>query len=298
VEDGKPSQTAQMVAMLRARHFLHEPEPKILRDGLAQTLGGAETPAHVDGYLGQIQQAFTGLSDSDTAAKFLRQLEHSVCVRQRLLEEELAVAKRNGAAQFIVLGAGLDSTAYRARELCEGLKVFEVDHPASQKWKRERLAQSGIDLPDNLEFLPFDFENTTLAEALDKGGVAQDAVTVFSWMGVHMYLPDEAVKATLAVPGSFPTGSVLVMDFIQPEYDTATSEEVNSVADLSKIVSGMSEPFKSKYSVKELADRFTGAGFSSSEFPTVGDFADRYLDGDADRLQMDRRANYLAVARV
>lgn len=298
MEDGKPSQTALMVAMLRARHYLHEPETKILSDSLAQTLGGAETPAHVEGYLSAIHKAFSGLSDDETAAKFVRQLEHSVCIRARLVDEELAEGKKRGVTQFVILGAGLDSTAYRSPELCEGLDIFEVDHPSSQSWKRDCLSKSGVELPENLSFVPFDFENTTLSAALEAGGVSKDKPTMFSWLGVQMYLTDEAVKATLDVMGSFAAGSALVMDFIMPDYDTATTAEESSVEDLRKIVSGMSEPFMSQYSVAELGERFASAGFSSSEFPTVGEFAEQYLSGDKSRLQMNPAAHYLAVARV
>ncbi len=298
MEDGKPSQTALMVAMLRARHYLDEPEPKILRDSLAKILGGAETDQDVSAYLGRIHQAFSALSDSDTATKFVQQLEHSVCIRARLVEEELAAGKMAGVTQHVILGAGLDSTAYRATDLVDGIKVFEVDHPASQKWKRENLTAAGVEIPGNLSFVPFDFENTTLAEALDAGGVSKAEKTVFSWLGVQMYLTDEAVKATLGVLGGFAPCSSLIMDFIMPDYDTATASEENSVEDLRKIVSGMSEPFLSQYSVPELSDRFLQAGFSACEFPTVGDFAERYLNGDTSRLQMNPLANYLAVARV
>ena len=298
MEDGKPSQTALMVAMLRARHFFHEPEPKILRDSLAGLLGGATEPEQVSGYLDRIHGAFSAMSDAETASKFVQQLEHSVCIRARLVEEELAAGKDDGVTQHVILGAGLDSTAYRAGDLCKGIKIYEVDHPASQKWKRENLEKSGISIPDNLSFVPFDFENTTLANALEAGGISKSEKTVFSWLGVQMYLTDEAVKATLDVLGSFGPGSSLIMDFIMPDYDTATTSEENSVEDLRKIVSGMSEPFLSQYSTVELAQRFESAGFSSSEFPTIGDFADKYLAGDTSRLQMNPKANYLAVARV
>ena len=298
MEDGKPSQTALMVAMLRARHFLDEPEPKILRDSLAQKLAGADTKIHVAKYLDTVCQAFSALSDAKTAEKFVRQLEHSVCIRARLVEEEIAEGKKRGVTQHVILGAGLDSTAYRETELCEGLQIFEVDHPASQKWKRDCLRDSGVTIPQNVTFVPFDFENTTLASALDDGGVSREAQTVFSWLGVQMYLTDEAVKATLDVVGSFASGSSLVMDFIMPEYGTASDSEENSVEDLRKLVAGMSEPFLSQYTTEELSSRFHAADFSRCEFPTVGEFADQYLNGNADRLEMDSRANYLAVARV
>jgi len=298
MEEGKPSQTALMVAMLRARHFLHEPEPKILRDSLAGLLGGAPKTEQVTAYLDRIHGAFSAMSDADTASRFVSQLEHSVCIRARLVEEELAAAKARGAAQFVILGAGLDSTAYRAQALCEDLRVFEVDHPDSQAWKKDCLENGGVSIPSNVSFVPFDFENTTLSAALDAGGVDKNQITVFSWLGVQMYLTDEAVKGTLAVLAGFAPGSTLIMDFVSLSYETATSEQKSSVDDLRKIVSGMREPFLSEYSVDELANRFEMAGFGKSEFPTIGALADQYLDGNMDRLEMHPKAQYLAVARV
>jgi len=298
MEDGKPSQTALMVAMLRARHFLHEPEPKILHDSLAGLLSGAPSAEQVSGYLGRIHGAFSAMSDKKTAKRFISQLEHSVCIRARLVEEELAAAKARGATQFVVLGAGLDSTAYRATELLSGMKVFEVDHPDSQSWKKDCLDNGGVTIPSNVSFVPFDFENTTLDAALTAGGVNKSKVTVFSWLGVQMYLTDEAVKATLEVMGGFAPGSSLIMDFVSPSYETATYEQKNSVDDLRKVVAGMREPFRSEYMPELLAERFSGAGFSASEFPSIGEIADRFLDGDLDRLEMHPKAQYLAIARV
>jgi len=298
MEEGKPSQTALMVAMLRARHFLHEPEPKILRDSLAGLLSGAPEAAGVADYLDRIHGAFSAMSDAETAARFVSQLEHSVCIRARLVEEELAAAKQNGAAQFVVLGAGLDSTAYRAADLLSGMQVFEVDHPDSQTWKRDCLKEGGVAIPDNVTFVPFDFENTTLDAALTAGGVDKNQITVFSWLGVQMYLTDEAVRGTLKVMAGFAPGSALIMDFVSPSYDTATTEQKSSVDDLRNIVAGMREPFRSEYMVEDLADRFSDAGFSQSEFPTIGEIADRFLDGNLDRLEMHPKARYLAVARV
>ena len=298
MEEGKPSQTALMVAMLRARHFLHEPEPKILRDSLAGLLGGAPQPEQVSGYLSQIHGAFSAMSDADTASRFVSQLEHSVCIRARLVEEELAEAKARGAAQFVVLGAGLDSTAYREQDLLSGMHVFEIDHPDSQSWKRDCLKSGGVHIPENVSYVPFDFENTTLHEALKQGGVDASKITVFSWLGVQMYLTDEAVRGTLAVMAGFASGSSLIMDFVSPSYKTATNEQKSSVDDLREIVSGMREPFLSEYMPNELGERFRQAGFSSFEFPTIGEFAERFLDGNLDRLEMHPKAKYLAIARV
>jgi len=97
---------------------------------------------------------------------------------------------------------------------------------------------------------------------------------------------------------SFAPGSSLVMDFVSPSYETATSKQKSSVDDLRDIVAGMQEPFLSAYSSEDLGARFSEAGFGSSEFPTIGEFADKFLGGNLDRLEMHPKANYLALARV
>ena len=296
MENGKPSQTAQLVAIMRARHFLSAPEPKILRDNMAFALAGMESPEEVATYMDGTIAAFTALSDRETATKFVQRIEESVCLRARLLEHELIKASQESAAQFVILGAGLDSTAYRLTGPLSNMRIFEVDHPDSQAWKKDRLGQLGIEIPKNLTFVPFDFENSTLSGALEQGGVSALESTVFSWLGVHMYLSDEAVKNTLAVMGKFPKGSLMVMDFIMPQEDYAERQIDDPVSDLAIIVGNMSEPFKSLYNVDELNKRFMEAGFTSAEFPEFGDVL-KSVVGDYKNSSSPENAKYLAIAR-
>lgn len=296
MEAGKPSQTALMVAALRARHFIDAPKPKILKDSLAATVSGLGTHDQIRSYLGMIEKSLATMSDTETAELFVKNIEYSVCARARLVEEELVTAKLKGATQFIILGAGLDTTAYREIDLCSGINVFEVDHPDSQSWKLQQLSDAKIPIPKNLKFVPFDFENTTLMKALSDGGVSTDAITVFSWLGVQMYLTDKAVKETIKVVSSFPPKSSLIMDFVQPEYKEVVSES-DSLDRLRKIVSGMGEPLLSAYSVPELNAVFKDLGLSDSSFPTIGEFTHKYMSSDYD-MKMSDKAQFLAIGRV
>ncbi len=298
MEDGKPSQTALLVAMLRARHYLRAPEPKILRDSLAMGFAGAGAEADVDRYINGIVTAFSAMSEAETAKEFVLRIEESVCFRARLLEEELATAKRKGVTQFVILGAGLDSTVYRHADLMDGLDVFEVDHPDSQKWKREQLSAMGTIIPGNLEFVAFDFENTTLEKALDTHGVDKNKPTVFSWLGVHMYLTEESVINTLNVIGSFPKGSGLVMDFVMPDYSDDVEDMKDPIEQLSKVVASVSEPFKSSFSREALTEVLGNSGLNQVELLTIGDMTDRYFDGNADLFSTPASATYLALAHI
>lgn len=296
--EGQPSQTAFMVAVHRAHHFLTAPEPKILRDSLALPLSGTETPEAVQGFMDMMAVRFAQLSDKETADIFVRRIVDSVCMRSRVVEEILAASRARDMQQLVVLGAGLDSTAYRCTDLTAGLEVFEVDHPATQIWKRERLASAGIDIPDNLRFVSFDFENQTLAEALAAGGVRTDRMTVFTWLGVHMYLTDAAVKATLAVLGSYPEGSDLIMDFISPDYVQTGGLVEDSVDHLAKVVTEMGEPIKSRYHEAELEEMLVASGFGRVEFLNARTLIDRYLDGNNAAFDMPDEATSILTARV
>ena len=296
--EGQPSQTAYMVAAHRAFHYHTAPEPKILYDSLALPLSGAGTPEALHAFMDAMTARFTELSDAETARVFLHRIVASVCMRSRVVEEYLAASRARDMRQLVVLGAGLDSTAYRCTSLTKGMDVFEVDHPATQIWKRERLEAANIDIPDNLKFVSFDFENQTLAEALDAGGVDTNAMTFFSWLGVHMYLTDETVKATLDVLGAYPEGSEMVMDFISPDYEQKDGFVENSVDYLAKVVMEMGEPIKSRYHEPELENILKASGFSSVEYLNARTLKDRYLDGIDAAYDLPDKATSILTARI
>ncbi len=279
--DGSPSRTALMVAAMRAFHHHFAPEPKLLRDSLAMELAGFksqdELKDHVDGLI----TVFAGLSDPETAAQFVLHISHSVCARSALVEAELAAGQNTALVQLVILGAGLDSTAYRCADLTDGMAMFEVDHPATQTWKRERLADIGADIPKNLTYVPFDFERQTLAQALKEGGVAMDKPTLFPWLGVQPYLTHDAVVGVLDVVASFPAGSRIVMDFVSPDYGAADGLNDDGLAQLGAVVSQMGEPFLSRYAPKELETLLKQVGFGSVDFYPGSRIIERFLGGDA-----------------
>jgi methyltransferase (TIGR00027 family) len=118
-------------------------------------------------------------------------------LRNRYAEDELARAVEHGTSQYVILGAGLDSFAYRRSDLLPTLDVYEVDHPASHAWKRARIDELGIKVPARLHYVPIDFERETLTNRLAAGGIDFNAATFFSWLGVTQYLSSSAVLGTL-----------------------------------------------------------------------------------------------------
>ena len=298
MEDGSPSQTALMVAVLRAHHCHFAPEPKILKDTTALSLSGMADLDAVKDYKNGVIEFFSGLSSRETAESFVQQITDSVCMRSRLVEERLTKARKQGLEQLVILGAGLDSTAYRCTEQLNDLPVFEIDHPATQHWKKTRLTECNINLPDNLKFVGFDFENQTLAEALEAGGVRLNAVTMFTWLGVQMYLTPATVQATLAVLGKFPPGSQLIMDFAMPDATHPDEQLQDPVGELNRVVSEMGEPFESTYTEQELETCLKEAGFSDVSFYTVERILDSFLNGNRDICSVPDEACFLLAATI
>ena len=298
MEDGSPSQTALMVAVLRAHHCHFAPEPKILKDTTALPLSGMADLDAVKDYKNGVIEFFSGLSSRETAESFVQQITDSVCMRSRLVEERLTKARTQGLEQLVILGAGLDSTAYRCTDQLNDLPVFEIDHPATQHWKKTRLTECNINIPDNLKFVSFDFENQTLTEALEVGGVCSDAVTMFTWLGVQMYLTPATVQATLAVLGKFPPGSQLIMDFAMPDATHPDEQLQDPVGELNRVVSEMGEPFESTYTEQELETCLKEAGFSDVSFYTVERILDSFLNGNRDICSVPDEACFLLAATI
>ena len=298
MEDGSPSQTALMVAVLRAHHCHFAPEPKILKDTTALPLSGMADLDAIKDYKNGVIEFFSGLSSRETAESFVQQITDSVCMRSRLVEERLTKARTQGLEQLVILGAGLDSTAYRCTDQLNDLPVFEIDHPATQHWKKTRLTECNINIPDNLKFVSFDFENQTLTEALEVGGVCSDAVTMFTWLGVQMYLTPATVQATLAVLGKFPPGTQLIMDFAMPDATHPDEQLQDPVGELNRVVSEMGEPFESTYTEQELDTCLKEAGFSDVSFYTVERILDSFLNGNRDICSVPDEACFLLAATI
>ncbi len=201
MRENRPSATAQRVALRRAAHQLID-EPKVLEDPVALRIVGAESASAL--------QADPHSLERTPLDRYLRAF---MVARSRYAEDELARAIERGARQYVVLGAGLDTFAYRNPYPETELRVFEVDHPATQAWKRERLGEAGIAIPGALTFAPVNFESQTLAEGLRQAEFDLEQCTFFSWLGVTPYLTQEAIDSTLGFVASRPAGSGIVFDY-------------------------------------------------------------------------------------
>jgi methyltransferase (TIGR00027 family) len=203
MDDRQPSQTALAAAAARAAHLVVDQEPLIFRDPTAMALLGDKGEEMV----GYHQRSGDHIVLSGTRAQ--------VTVRSRYTERRLAELAADGLTQYVVLGAGLDSFAYRS-PLAGRVRVFEVDHPATQRWKRDLLAAARITPPDGLRFVAVDLETEPLADRLAANGFDLPAPALVSWLGVSMYLTPEAVAATLAEVGGLAAGTELIMEYALP----------------------------------------------------------------------------------
>jgi methyltransferase (TIGR00027 family) len=197
----QPSQTALTAAAARAAHLIVDGEPVIFADGLAATLLGERA----DEFISYHQAHGTHLVLSCARAQVL--------CRSRFTEDHLAACVRDCVSQYVILGAGLDSFAYRTES---AVRIFEADHPATQQWKRGQLAAAGISVPDSVSFVAMDFERDQLAGRLRQAGFDPSRPALVSWLGVTMYLTQAAISQTLAEIGGFAPGTQLVTDYMLP----------------------------------------------------------------------------------
>jgi methyltransferase (TIGR00027 family) len=191
--------------MRRAAHQLYDAPPLVLEDPIAVAILGP--------YAAEIERT-PGRDPANKPRPFSIALRAFLVARSRYAEDLLAQAVARGVTQYVLLGAGLDTFAHR--NPYPSLRVFEVDHPATQLWKRELLQASTIPEPANLTCVPVDFERESLDNQLHAAGFDSSSPTFFAWLGVVPYLTHEAFRATLAFIASQPPGSGLVFDYSQP----------------------------------------------------------------------------------
>jgi len=258
MQSGQPSRTARAAAVHRAVHQLLE-KGRIFADPLALRILG---------------------EDVEPLARDVEQNPHRramrifIAVRTRFAEDALTAAVSQGVRQLVVLGAGLDTYAYRG-PMRDRLRIFEVDHPATQAWKRQRLAEADIPLPPNLTFAPVDFERETLRDGLAAAGFDPVQRSFFIWLGVVPYLTEEAAFATLSFIGSLPGGAQVVFDYSNPP--DSLSGEMRAVHDARAAhVAEIGESWVSYFESDALAARLRTFGFTEVEDLGPPQIAARY----------------------
>ena len=217
-------------------------------------------------------------------------------VRYRLLADRLPAAHDRGIDQFVILGAGLDTSAFVLPAFAQGWRVFEVDHPATQKWKRQELAARGWRLPANLVFAPCDFETQKLLDALDAVGFERELPAVVSLFGVVLYLTAAATKTLLIELASFSPGSEVVISYSPPPGGPdPVLQEVWGKS--SPKVDETGESFIGHYTASQLDQLARDAGFTDTVQYSVETLNATYLAGRPDGLELHAVEQLLIAVR-
>ena len=258
MQAGQPSHTARGAAAYRAIHQTLE-RGIIFSDPFASRILDDETRARLD----------------ETAADpSLRPMRLFIAARSRFSEDTLAACVARGMRQIVVLGAGLDTFSLRNPHAGQGVRVFEVDYPATQGWKRERLKQAGLAVPASLTFAPIDFERQSLADGLTAAGFDADRPAFFQWLGVVPYLTREAVSVTLDFIAGVPESEV-VFDYAEPFENYPAERRANVMAVAARAAS-LGEPWLSLFDPVELAEMLRNNGFGLVEDLGLAELTDRF----------------------
>ena len=268
-------------AYLRAAHQLLDAPPRILDDPIAVRLLGNAASQKIHGEIERYQSA---------AAKALR--SHLV-LRSRFTEDRLGAAGQRGVTQYVILGAGFDTFALRQPAWANSMMILEVDHLGTQTLKRSHIADAGLPMPANLAFADIDFEHESLLDGLLRNNISLAEPTFFSWLGVTMYLQEAAIVAALQSIAAFPSGSEVVLTFLQPPESGAEAASLQ----LAARVAASGEPFVSYFEPEAMAARLTNTGFTRLEFLLPEDANARYFKPRPADLPAPRRTGIVSAIR-
>lgn len=268
MQPAEPSRTAKIAAIARGQHrLLHRP-PWVLDDPLALPLAG---PGWQDLYAA-LSAAFREPVREEGIAFLV--------ARSRYAEDRLATGT---FSQYAILGAGLDTFAWRRPDALEAVRVFEVDHPATQAWKRERAELLALPASDRHVLAPVDFETQTLRDGLDASGFDWSASTLFSWLGVVAYLTTDAIEATLRAVAGSAAGSEIVMSYAPTEpFRDEIGEEF--MATMKRVADDAGEPLLTFLAPPDAEELVARCDLMVADHPDRGALHDRYFADRDDGL--------------
>ena len=269
MQDARPSRTALRVALRRAAHQLYDAKPLVLDDPIAIPILGPT-------YAEELRRTPTRPD-----RPFSVSLRAFLVARSRYAEDNLARAVAQGVTQYVLLGAGLDTFAYR--NPYQQLRVFEIDYPATQQWKRELLETGSLRTPANLTYVPVDFERQSLPEQLHSSSFTPQLPTFFAWLGVVPYLTLEAFRSTINFIAAQPPSTGLVLDYSQPRSALPFLEKLAHDS-LAARVQLAGEPFQLFFTPPEIAAEL--ASFHKFEDLGSAEINARYFTGRTDNLKV------------
>ena len=281
MDTARPSRTANEVALYRAAHQLLD-RPPVFNDPLALRIVGRAAQAALRANLSR------GSRHHDSIRAF-------IAVRSRYAEDQLAQAVARGVRQYVLLGAGLDTFGCRNPHAAEGLRVFEVDHPATQAWKRQRLNEAAIEIPQWLSFAPVDLASDTWIDGLLNTGFRTDRPAFFAMLGVAIFMPTQAVTQILNVVATLPRGSGIVLDYGM--LDSSLNEKERAVRELgARNAAAIGEPFVTFLDPDKLRADLWEMGFRHIDDCGFDAINQRYFEGRSDALRLEPSGRHLMAA--
>jgi methyltransferase (TIGR00027 family) len=275
-----PDNTAVRVALWRALHVQVDPPPHLLEDEI-----GLKLAAPGDDWR----------SRPEMDPQFTSRFRAAIVARARFIEDLVVEEAGQGVRQYVILGAGLDTFAKRRPEIASALRVFEVDQPDTQGWKRQRLIDLGFGIPEWLRLVPVDFEaGASWEEQLAAAGFDAGQPTVVASTGVSMYLTKEANAATLRQIASLAPGSTLAMSFLLPP-ELVDAELRPGLEASTKGARESGTPFISFFEPAEMLALARDAGFSDAQHVSAPMLNERYFAGRTDGLRTSRGEELLVA---
>ena len=303
MDDAKVKRTALMSAYLRAHHAV-DGSAKIFDDFVAPRLLTEEDVAAFD----HAMAAALPLVDPDLAALQPERADAVAAMvrsyfptslflsRSRYAEDELRASLPLGVTQYVILGAGMDTFAFRNTEQNRQLRIFEIDHPATQSFKRKRIAELGWDVPSNLQWIPVDFTKQRLDAELAKARYDPQSPTFFSWLGVVHYLPRDAVFQTLRTIAEIsPAGSTIVFDYWDEDAFNP-GKAAHRVNVMQAMLRKAGEPMVTGFKPSALAAELDSVGLRLAEHLGPPDIQHRYFQDRADGYYAYEHAYFVKAA--
>jgi methyltransferase (TIGR00027 family) len=271
VREAQASETAVLPAVLRAAHLVLDGTPKIFSDSIATSLLEEWSTSQILERQAVLQ------------SPVMRHLRSMLVVRSRLAEDELHKAVDAGASQYVLLGAGLDTFGFRLPPWARSLRIVEVDHPASQEFKRDRVNRAALAISANLDYCAIDFEATTLEEGLRRSPFDPTVPTYFSWLGVIPYLTHPSIEATLGFVSALPAPATIGFTFVVPDASlTGIDLEASELS--AKGAGARGEPWLTRVELAALKPWLTDLGFDRVEHITPQVCGERFYRGRTDGL--------------
>jgi methyltransferase (TIGR00027 family) len=276
-----PDSTAVRVALWRALHVEVDAPPHVIDDVIGLKLAAPEEGWRQRG---------------DMHPEGTKLFRASIVARARFIEDLVVEQAGRGVGQYVLLGAGLDSFAQRRPEVASGLKVFEVDRPGPQAWKRQRLIELGFGVPEWLRLVPVDFEaGGSWRDELGRAGFEARRPAVVTSTGVSMYLTREAIAAMLRDVASLAPCSTFAMTFLMP-LEFAEPEVRPGLQMAEKGARASGTPFISFFMPAEMLALAREAGFRDAQHVPASALAERYFAGRSDGLRPPNNAEELLIA--